>query len=964
MSEPGPPLMESPSSVRAAWRRIACFALLVAGTQLLAGCLGDEQDRGAPAVRLATGDNQTVDADSIQVEGSVVDPAGVARASYQLNSGTEQPILIAAGVEAPFSFSAELVDGDNVIIVNGYDRTGNLGYATLRVRRPPDASPPTITLTNPVDGSSVSVASVTVAGTASDNRSVRRVSVQLNGAAEQVLPVTAGRSVAFSTNLTGLRAGQNSIAVHAYDRAGNRGTVTRTITLLTTTPPPAPAPDTTAPTVSITQPAAGTVLTSTSVGVSAVVADNVAVTRAGWKLNGGVETPMTVSGPSATLNFSVSGLGSGTNSIVVNAYDAAGNVGTALVNVVVQLPSPPPDTAPPTLALSEPTDGSTVNTSSVTVRGSASDAVGVTRVAVQLNGGAEQNASITPGPAVSFSRTVSGLANGTNVIVVNAYDAAGNKASTSLRITYSAPSDTIAPTVTIAAPADGATVNSGTVAASGQASDNLAVTRVTSQVNGGAEVEVAISSGASTSFGATLSGFVAGTNAIRFNAYDVAGNRGSATININYVPPSPPSSGVTFPLHVETGKRYLVDAAGKPFFMNGDTAWSLLVQLTREQAEQYLEDRRAKGFTTILVSLLEHDYANSAPRNVYGDGPFTTPGDFGTPNERYFAHADFVLSRAAEKGILVLLTPSYLGCCGDGWLQEMRNNGTTKLTRYGEYLGNRYRGFTNILWVNGGDQAPSSAGDKALVDAIANGIRSVDAGKLQTFHTGRLDTPLQYLGTSKPWLTVNNIYTDATSVVSFAFAEYARSTMPFFLIEAQYEEGSSGGSQTMRAQAYQAVLSGAMGHVYGNNPVWHFNAPTWANPSGVTWQQALNSQGARSMTHVAALFAPRSWWTLVPDTNNTLLIGGVGSGADRAVAARAGDRTFAIAYTPYVRTLNIALGQLAGPRVNARWFDPTSGAYATVPGSPFLASGSQTFTPAGNNASGYGDWVLVLESTQ
>lgn len=962
MSEPGPPLMESPSSVRAAWRRIACFALLVAGTQLLAGCLGDEQDRGAPAVRLATGNNQTVDADSIQVEGSVVDPAGVSRASYQLNSGTEQPIQIPAGVEAPFSFSAELVDGDNVIIVNGYDRTGNLGYATLRVRRPPDASPPTITLTNPVDGSSVSVASVTVAGTASDNRSVRRVSVQLNGAAEQVLPVTAGRSVAFSTSLTGLRAGQNSIAVHAYDRAGNRATVARTITLLAPTPTPAPAPDTTAPTVSITQPAAGAALTSTSVGVSAVVADNVAVTRAGWKLNGGVETPMTVSGTSATLNFTVSGLGSGTNSIIVNAYDAAGNVGTALVNVVVQLPSPPPDTAPPTLALSEPTDGSTVNTSSVTVRGSASDAVGVTRVAVQLNGGAEQNASITPGPAVSFSRTVSGLANGTNVIVVNAYDAAGNKASTSLRITYSAPSDTIAPTVTIAAPADGATVNSGTVSASGQASDNLAVTRVTSQVNGGAEVEVAISGGASTSFGATLSGFVAGTNAIKFNAYDAAGNRGSATININYVPPPPPPSGVAFPLRVEAGKRYLVDAAGKPFFVNGDTAWSLLVQLTREQADQYLEDRRARGFTAILVSLLESTYANNPPKNAYGDGPFTTEGDFGTPNERYFAHVDYVANKAAEKGLLLLMTPSYLGCCGDGWLQHMRNNGTTKLTRYGEYLGNRYRTVANILWVNGGDQAPTSASDRALVDAIANGIRGTDSAKLQTFHTGRFSSALQY--TSAPWLTVNNIYTDASTVVTQAFGEYGRSTMPFFLIEAQYEEGTGGGSQTMRAQAYQAVLSGAMGHVYGNSPVWYFNAPTWSNPSGITWQQALDSQGARSMKHLAALFAPRSWWTLAPDTNNTLLTGGISSGADRAVAARAADGSFAVAYTPNVRTLVVALGQLVGPRVNARWFDPTSGSYSAVPGSPFLASGSQAFTPPGNNATGYGDWVLVLESTQ
>jgi hypothetical protein len=403
-----------------------------------------------------------------------------------------------------------------------------------------------------------------------------------------------------------------------------------------------------------------------------------------------------------------------------------------------------------------------------------------------------------------------------------------------------------------------------------------------------------------------------------------------------------------------------VDATGKPFFINGDTAWSLMVQLTREQAEQYLEDRRAKGFTAILVSLLEYTYGNSAPRNVYGDAPFTTAGDFATPNERYFAHADYVLNKAAEKGILVLLTPAYLGCCGDGWLQDMRNNGTTKLTRYGEYLGNRYRGFANILWVNGGDQAPSSSSDRALVDAIANGIRSADSAKLQTFHTGRFSSALQY--TSAPWLTVNNIYTDASTVVSQAFGEYARSTMPFFLIEAAYEEGTSGGSQMVRTQAYQAVLSGAMGHLYGNSPVWYFNAPTWSNPTGITWQQALDSQGARSMTHVAALFAPRSWWTLVPDTNNTLLTGSVGSGADRAVAARAADGSFAIAYTPSIRTLNVALGQLAGPRINARWFDPTSGTYATVPGSPFLASGTQSFRPAGNNSSGSTDWVLLLES--
>lgn len=35
--------------------------------------------------------------------------------------------------------------------------------------------------------------------------------------------------------------------------------------------------------------------------------------------------------------------------------------------------------------------------------------------------------------------------------------------------------------------------------------------------------------------------------------------------------PAPSPSAVVFPVRVDAGKRNLVDAAGKPFFVNGDT---------------------------------------------------------------------------------------------------------------------------------------------------------------------------------------------------------------------------------------------------------------------------------------------------------------------------------------------------------------------------------------------------------
>jgi hypothetical protein len=50
-----------------------------------------------------------------------------------------------------------------------------------------------------------------------------------------------------------------------------------------------------------------------------------------------------------------------------------------------------------------------------------------------------------------------------------------------------------------------------------------------------------------------------------------------------------------FPLTAKPGKRYLEDANGKPFLIHGDTACSLIADLSREDVDLYLDDRRARG---------------------------------------------------------------------------------------------------------------------------------------------------------------------------------------------------------------------------------------------------------------------------------------------------------------------------------------------------------------------------------
>jgi hypothetical protein len=419
---------------------------------------------------------------------------------------------------------------------------------------------------------------------------------------------------------------------------------------------------------------------------------------------------------------------------------------------------------------------------------------------------------------------------------------------------------------------------------------------------------------------------------------------------------SGPGGDRVFPLKVRPDKRYLLDANDRPFFINGDAAWSLIAQLTEEDAEIYMQDRRSRGFNTILVNLIEHRFADNAPADIHGDKPFKVDGDFSTPNEAYFAHADRILRRACELGLLVLLVPSYAGNNGgdEGWYGEMARSGPEKLLGYGRFVGRRYAGLDNIIWVQGGDYNPP---DKDLVRAVAKGIRETDPEAPQTAHGGPGTAALDYWR-GEPWLGVNNIYT-YEPVWEASVEQYLHGgNMPLFLMESAYENEHGADEQRVRMQAYQAVLSGASGQVFGNNPVWHFDGPG-LYPTPVTWKQALDGAGSRSMSRLADVIASVKWWLLEPDVDGELLIGGRGGEKAHVAAARAGDRSFALVYLPTSKDVTLDLGQLAGHRIAARWRDPTSGRITDIEGSPF-PPGRQSFRPSRRNDGGYTDWILEL----
>jgi hypothetical protein len=417
-----------------------------------------------------------------------------------------------------------------------------------------------------------------------------------------------------------------------------------------------------------------------------------------------------------------------------------------------------------------------------------------------------------------------------------------------------------------------------------------------------------------------------------------------------------------FPLRPAANGRHLTGADGRPFLIQGDTAWSLIADLTREEADIYLTDRRARGFNTILVSLIEHRFARKAPSNIYGDAPFLEPGDFTKPNEGYFRHADWVLSRARELGFLVLLTPAYMGWNGgdQGWWRDMVRAGPEALRGYGAFLARRYAAFDNIVWVSGGDDDPP---DRGLIEAMVGGLKMAGPEKLHTAHFGR-DTLVAGLWGGMDWLDLHSVYTYEPVCAYAASAYKSQPVRPVFLIEGVYENEHEAGPLRVRRQAYSALLCGASaGQIFGNNPIWHFSGPGLF-PAPGDWWQSLGSDGAQGMTHLANLFAALPWWTLTPDLDGRLIAAGRGEGFGEAVGATGEGGALAVIYLPERRGVTINLGARKGAAVAARWFDPASGLSVEPSATVLVSQGRADFSPPGPNADGDGDWVLILRASK
>jgi hypothetical protein len=438
--------------------------------------------------------------------------------------------------------------------------------------------------------------------------------------------------------------------------------------------------------------------------------------------------------------------------------------------------------------------------------------------------------------------------------------------------------------------------------------------------------------------------------------------------------PAPPARQPLPRLAVSENRRFLVTADGRPFFWLGDTAWELFHRLTREEADTYLRHRAARRFTVIqAVALAELDGLHTP--NAYGERPLIDDDPL-KPNERYFAHVDWVVARANALGMYVGLLPTW----GDKWNKkwgvgpEIFTEGNA--AAYGEWIGRRYRD-AGVIWIVGGDRPVETDAHRAIVSAMARGLRRGDGGAhLITFHpTGGQGSSGPFHG--EDWLDFNmrqnGHLAEYTGRYDQTRADYDRTPVkPVLDGEPIYEDHPVAFDQKkfghsiaadVRRPLYWNLFAGAFGHTYGHHSVWQMWAPGRApvNDPLMPWSEAIDAPGASQMQHARALLESRPFLSRIPDPElivpDRVATSVPGAGRYAIVATRDAGNACAMVYAPASRPFTVRVSRLGVPRVRAWWFDPRTG--RATGGETHAAAGDRTFTPPDRGETL--DWVLVLD---
>ncbi len=454
-------------------------------------------------------------------------------------------------------------------------------------------------------------------------------------------------------------------------------------------------------------------------------------------------------------------------------------------------------------------------------------------------------------------------------------------------------------------------------------------------------------------------------------------------------------------LEVSSNGHYIQHKDGTPFLWIGDTGWGMIQQLTREEVDEYLDSRKALGFTVIQAVAhwsphgggMERSPDNAA--NAYGFRPFTGDekhpntaeplvvkgGSPNAPND-YWDNVDYVVEAVKKRNMYLALLP----CWASELITGKGEYNVEQAKIYGEFLGKRYGKEPNIIWMLGGDTKAQFDGyDKnekysaydyrPIYRAMAEGIVKGATGQSpawnekspawdEVFFTYHPNGDAPY-GSSQwfqqdAWLDANGVevWREVNDVYRTMLNDYQlkNPVKPSLLLEGSYEYGSYGhecGWVTpviVRRQFYQTFFAGGAGSTYGAGPIWSMRGNKGDYNCGYTWKQALDFPGAKQIAGLGKQFLIEHHWNeWIPNGN---VISGVGEGVSlkTAVTTKSGD--MALVY--FSNNSACRVKNILNKNADAYWFYPRNGQEVKV--SPFKENEVRDMLPPPN----WEDAILVL----
>lgn len=440
---------------------------------------------------------------------------------------------------------------------------------------------------------------------------------------------------------------------------------------------------------------------------------------------------------------------------------------------------------------------------------------------------------------------------------------------------------------------------------------------------------------------------------------------------------------------ISPNRRFFQYADGTPFLLLADTLWAgntARCGLGDQQDGpffQYLADRRAKGFTAVLMQYFHGygDYPDSpGHRNEGGKAFFDPPA--ARLNPEHFQALDVRMGALWDRGFVAAIPTTW-------WGKTKRCSFTIEdARRISAYCAVRYGAF-NAIWSLSGEYQYCFADCGWTPEQITTLGHLVQQhnpyGHPLSIHpSGRTDWAAPHgCQSSRPfhhtnWLDHNWLQTGQRAdrmynIVTRAAENRALTPVkPVFCSEGFYESASDpDGAYHARWQAWVALLNGCAGYGYGAQGMWQFYDPSDSggepgkgDKRTVPWHQALAFAGSSQIIHLAALLRRCDWWRLEP-ARELLRVDHRPCSRPSAKditpphCSAIGSKIFIVYIPRGNQNRSLELSGLGSRPYRGQWYNPRTGQSVSLASVP---SRAPTWLLPERPLPTEEDWLLVLET--